>query len=278
MKQVTMGKTAVLVAALVVASAVFGQVSGRVYREWEVVFSPGPELLDLAIWVLGTILLVATVAGLFVALVRPFRVIILGLALSGVAMVLMMGMGILSPALGLVYVILGIGYARSVVGELNERLHFSVRPLREEQGTLILALVLLISASFALGYREDAMSGDFIVPPAYKKAVMEMIVPHLLFGIESQIGPGAGERATRQEEVKREMEGFWAEIEKMLQPYAEFVPVVLGLLALGAVKFVLGFLLWLPPLVLSVIFPLLKAAGVTQVVTETREMERLTLG
>ncbi|MBI5956609.1 MAG: hypothetical protein HY871_06365, partial [Chloroflexi bacterium] len=223
-------KIAIFVAILVVANALLGVVCGRAYRQYEALFFPGPELLNLAIWAFGTMALVAVAAGLLVALVRPFWVIIVSFVLSALAMILAWEMSIVSVALGLVYVVLAIVYARSIVGELNNRLNFSVHPIGEGQGVLLLALVLLVSISFALGYREDAMRRGFIVPPAYKQTVMAMIFPRLQALIESRSELRPEEKAVALEQARQGVEQFWAKIETMLQPYAQFIPVGLALL------------------------------------------------
>lgn len=277
MRPATIAKTGIFVGTLIVAGALLGVVCDRVYKQYEALFSPGPELLNLAIWVVGTIILVAIVAGLFVALVRPFWMIIVGFVLSALAMILAWEVSIGSLALGLVYVLLATVYGRSVVHELSNRLDFSMRPVKEGQGILLFALILLISISFALGYREDAMRRGFIVPPAYKQTVMQMITPLVQTSIESRDELRPEEKAAALEEARHRVEEFWTRIERTLQPYAQFVPVGLALILLGVLKTLLGLVSWVPLLVLSVIFPLLKLLGVTRVVTETREIRRLTL-
>ena len=277
MKYGTVVKTIILVAVLVITNALLGVVCGRVYRQYEGLFSPGPELLNLAIWVFGTIALVAVAAGLLVALVRPLWVIIVAFALSALAMVLAWEISIVSLVLSLFYLALAMIYARSVVSELNNRLNFSVRPIAEGQGIFLFALILLVSVSFALGYREDAIRRGFIVPPAYKQTVMEIVLPRLRAGIESRSELKPEERAAALEEAKQSIEKFWTESETMLQPYAQFIPVGLGLMLLWMLETVVGLVSWIPPLVLSGVFPLLKLLGVARVATEMREIKRLIL-
>ncbi len=277
MKLATIAKTGILVIILLVAGALLGVVCSRVYQQYQALFSPGSELLNLAIWVFGTTILVAIAAGLFVALVRPFWMIIVGFVLSALAMILAWEVSIGSLALGLVYVLLATVYGRSVVHELSNRLDFSVRSIKEGQGILLLALILLISISFALGYREDAMRRGFIVPPAYKQTVMEMITPRLQASIESRSELSPEEKTAALDEVRHGVEEFWTRTERTLQPYAQFVPVGLALILIWVLETLLSLVSWVPLLVLSVIFPLLKLLGVTRVVTETREIRRLTL-
>jgi len=277
MNQSTAVKTTILIAVLVITNALLGVVCGRVYRQYEALFSPGPELLNLAIWVFGTIALVVMAAGLLVALVRPFWVIIVAFVLSTLALILAWETSIVSVALGLVYLVLAIVYARSVITELNNRLNFSVRPIKEGQGTLLIALILLVSISFGLGYREDAIRRGFILPPKYKQIVEGIVSSRLQTQIESQSEIRPEEKAAALEKAEQEFEQSWVGMETMLQPYAQFIWLGLAFMVSGILNFLQSFVSWVPPLVLSGIFPLLKLLGVARIVTETREIKRLIL-
>ncbi|MBM3180413.1 MAG: hypothetical protein FJZ86_08665 [Chloroflexi bacterium] len=277
MKYATAVKTTILVAVLVITNALLGVVCGRVYRQYEALFSLGPELFNLAIWVLGTIALVAMAAGLVVALVRPFWVIIVAFVLSVVALILAFEISIVSLGLGLVYLLLAMVYARSVIGELNDRLNFSVRPIKEGQGGLVIALILLVSISFGLGYREDALRHGFIFPPAYTQIMKGIVFPRLQAQIESQSEMRPEEKAAALEKAEEEFEQSLLGMETMFQPYAPFIWVVLAFMVSGILKILQGFVSWVPPLVLSGIFPLLELLGMTRVVTEMREIKRLIL-
>jgi hypothetical protein len=275
-------KTAIFVFVLFITSIPFGAACGQVSRQYEALFFPALGLLILAIWVFGTMALVTMAAGLVAALVRPFWVIILAFALSALAMILAMllawKISIVPVILGLFYAVLAIAYARSVAGELNNRLDFSVHVIGEGQKTLLFALILAVSVSFALGYREDALRRGSIVPPVCKQAVMEMIIPRLQAQIESRSELRPEEKAAALEEAKQVIERFWANAETTLQPYAEFIPPGLALTLIFTLNTLLSFVSWIPLLVLSGIFPLLKLTRVTRVVVETREVKRLTLG
>jgi hypothetical protein len=269
-------KTAIFVFLLFIASIPFGAACGQIYHQYEALFFPKLELLILAIWVFGAMILVIVAAGLVAALVRPFWVIIAAFVLSALAMILAMiltwKISIAPVVLGLVYAVLAIAYARSVVHELNNRLNFSVHAIGERQRTLLFALILPVSISFALGYREDALRRGFIVPPVCKQAVMEMmIMPRLQAQIESR------SELRPEEKAEQVIERFWANTETTLQPYAQFIPAGLALMLIWTLQTLLSFISWVPPLVLSVIFPLLKLTRVTRVVVQTREVQRLTL-
>jgi hypothetical protein len=271
-------KMGVLVALLVAAHVALGVVSGRVYHEYEVLFSPGPELLGLAIGMLGAIVLVAAAAGLVVALVRPLWVIVAGFALSALAMVIALGPSVASVALGLVYLAAAAMYARSVVVELKDRLDFSVRPIGQGQGLLVLGLALLVGAGAALGYREDALHGGYIIPPAFKQTASGMWSPFVESQIESQPGMPPADRAAALAQARQMFEESWEELEGKVEPYGPVIWVGVAVMLTGTLNTLLSFVSWVPLLVLSGVFPLLKLLGVVQVVTETKEAKRLILG
>ena len=270
-------KTAILIVLLIVANAWFGLVSNQVYRDYEAVFSFGQPLFDLVVTLLGAIALVAIVNGLVAALVRPWWANAIGFGIAALAMMLVWGFRIEIIALGLIYFALTLLYARALVGELNNRINFSVRPIREEQGTLLFALVLLIGASAALGYRDDAAARGFVLPPAYKQAMRDMILPGLQAEIESERNMTPAQKAAALKEAQDGIDGMIGGLESALRSFAPIIPVILALMLIWALEGVLGFLAWIPPLILSGVFWLLNLLNVTHIVTENKPVQYVSL-
>ncbi|MBM3144377.1 MAG: hypothetical protein FJ010_05255 [Chloroflexi bacterium] len=277
MKPTVILKSAIIIAILVAGGAFFGVTCNQVSHQYAALFSPDSQLLGLALRVFGAILSVAFGAGLLVALVRPFWVAMLGFGLSALATILLWGINWITVIAGLFYCALAAIYTHSVIRELNDRLHFSLRPVAQEQKTLLFALVLLICVSFASGYWRDAKERNFILPPAYKQVVAQMMLPALKAQIESQPGLGLEEKASALAEARQGLGKFWTEFENSIRPYARYLPFVLGFLLFWLMETLLGFVSWIPYVILSLLFPLLAALGATHPVTETREMQRLTL-
>jgi len=67
-------------------------------------------------------------------------------------------------------------------------------------------------------------------------------------------------------------------VEEAIRPYEQWIPRILAISLFTSLVTITRFLSWIPILALRVIFPLLTALGVTKVVTQTREVKRLTLG
>jgi hypothetical protein len=227
--------------------------------------------------VFGSILLDALTGGLVAALVRPFWVIALGFFLSSLTMLLTWGINIYSTLASLIYFLVAIGFSNTVVDELKVRLNFSVKPIQQEQKFLLLGLTLMIGAGFALGYWEDARQSQAIIPPAYKQMVSDMIIPALATQIEKQTAVGPTEKAMALLQLQQGLDKFWAETERTIQPYAPYLPFVIGALSFWMLFTFLSLISWIPLLLSSGIIPLLKAIGVTHEVAETKEARRLVL-
>jgi len=259
------------------AHVLFGSTCNKVQSQYEALFTPGSASLSLAIWVFGSILLVALTGGLVAAHMRPFWVIALGSFLSSLAMLLTWGINIYSTLASLIYFLVAIGFSNTVVDELKVRLNFSVKPIQQEQKFLLLGLTLMIGAGFALGYWEDARQSQAIIPPAYKQMVSDMIIPALATQIEKQTAVGPTEKAMALLQLQQGLDKFWAETERTIQPYAPYLPLVIGALSFWMLFTFLSLISWIPLLLSSGIIPLLKAIGVTHEVAETKEARRLVL-
>lgn len=70
---------------------------------------------------------------------------------------------------------------------------------------------------------------------------------------------------------------LWVKVETLLEPYASYLPFIIGALLVWLLNTLLGLISWLPPRLLSRIIPLLKGIGVTHEVIETAEVRRLVL-
>jgi hypothetical protein len=277
MKASTVVKIVVFLLMLIGAHVLFGVACSKVQSQYDALFTQGKPLLNLALWVFGSILFLALTGGLVAALVRPFWVITLGYFLSALAMFLMWKIGIITAVASLIYFLIAIGFSITVVDEIKVRLSFSVRPIQQEQKFLLFGLVLMVGVSFALGYQEAARRSGELIPPAYKQKIMDPITRAVQEQLEKQSGLSLVEKAMALQQMQQGVEKFWAEADKILEPYASYLPLVIGALLVWLLETFLGLVSWIPPLLLSGFFPLLKAIGVTHEVAETKEARRLVL-
>ncbi|MBU2609868.1 MAG: hypothetical protein KJ606_02810 [Chloroflexi bacterium] len=284
MKASSVVKIAIFLLFLVGAHVLFGVACTKVQSQYGALFTPavrgftqGKPLLDLALWVFGSILFLALTGGLVVALVRPLWIISLGFFFSSLAMLLTWGINYISALASLIYFLIAIGFSNMVVDEIKVRLNFSVKPIQQEQKFLLLGLALMIAVSFALGYLEDARQSEAMIPPAYKQMVSDMVTPAMQAQIEKQTAIGLTEKAMALQQLQQGLEKFWVETERTIQPYAPYLPLAIGVLVFWLLETFLGLVSWIPPLLLSGFFPLLKAIGLTHEVAETKEVRRLAL-
>lgn len=272
-------KCAFLAALLIGAGYFWGTVCERIAQAYELILSP-PEsilsppkdLLDLLLQLLLALGAVAVAAGLAAALIRPVWVGIVAFALSGVAVLLGWQVTVGSGILVLVYLLAGSFYVIGVARELNERIRFSVRPVSEGQGILLMALALLVCGSLYFGYAEHIEREGFSIPDAYVEIIMGLVEKQ----IEARLPAEQRQEmvAGFREELQRAIDEF---IQRTVKPYERFIPLALAASLFTPLVTITRLLGWVPGLVLSILFPLLTALRVTKVVSETREVKRLVI-
>lgn len=267
-----------LAVLLIAASWFFGIWCGRFGQAYTLFFQPGKEILELGLWLLLAIVVVAVTAGLVAALVRPLWVALLAFALSALAMVLGWEVGIGPALLGLLYFLLCLPYARGVAKELNERLGFSVEPISRGLSLLFMVLALVACGSLYLGYAAHIEKEGFTLPPSFKEMMTKMSIIPMREAIEArtELTPQEKERALA--EMEEEFGEVWmGPLEEMIKPYERLIPVAVAISTFMTLQTILSLLSWIPGLILAMIFPLLQITGMTRVVKETREVERVTI-
>jgi hypothetical protein len=258
---------------LIGAGYFFGTICRQIGRSYDLLLSPSKELFVQFLWFLlaGGILLV--LAGLVAALLRPKRFGFLAFGLAGVAMLLGWEITLFSGFLILIFFVVGILYVVGVERELNERIKFSVKAIGEQQGLLFIALILLVSASFYPGLDANIKEEGFTIPETYS----ELFMGQLEKRIEEQVPPAERQEAVAElrAEFQHAMDEF---IENTVQPYEQFIP--LGIVAgiFMTLMTITRFLTWIPAILMTLIFTLLESAGVTKIVREEIEVQRLVLG
>lgn len=271
-------KMALFTVLLIAASWFFGIWCGRFGQAYTLFFQPGREILTLGLWLLLALVAVAVTAGLVAALLRPLWVALLAFALSALAMVLGWEVGI-GPALwGLLYFLLCLPYARGVTKELNERLGFSVEPVSRGLSLLFMVLALLACGSLYLGYAAHIEKEGFALPPTFKEMMTKMTIIPMRKTIEARTDLTPQEKERALAEMEEGFEEMWmGSLEEMIKPYERLIPVAMAIGTFMTLQTILSLLSWIPGLILAVIFPILQITGMTKVVRETREVERVVI-
>jgi hypothetical protein len=146
-----------------------------------------------------------------------------------------------------------------------------------EQRKLFLTFSLLLSLSFAWGYRQALEPGELEIPEKYRRAAEDLLLSRLVVQLNHQPGLSPIQRTIYLAEVHSSVDGMFNRIEASIQPYVQFIPVGLVLPLLLLLQSLLATLGWIPILFLEVLIPLLRAFKIAQVITETKEQRTLKL-
>ncbi len=263
-------KPAIFILLLIAASCFLGIICNQIGQLADTIFSPSMDTLYPFLWLLLALALVAITAGLVAALVRPLWMCFIAFALSSLALFFFWGINLISLALAVIYLLAGLLYSQGVAKGLNERINFSVHPIQDNQTILLTVLIIAACALFYAGYAAQIESEGFTTPPFVIDMVRGMA--------EGQI---EGSTDLTPQEKEQVMAGVSQEIKQQLEdriePYQQFVPIGVAIVLLSTLMTIIGFLLWLPTLILRGIFAILAACHVTKVVTETQEVKRVTI-
>ncbi|MBA7651159.1 hypothetical protein ES703_58974 [subsurface metagenome] len=264
-------KTAIFVVLLIAASCFLGNTCQRIGRLGVVIFSPSWDILYPFLWLLLALALVAITAGLVATLVRPLWMCFIAFALSSLAVLFFWGLNLVGIVLAVIYFLAGLFYSSGVAKGLDERINFSVHPIRDNQTILLIVLIIAASACFYSGCAEQIKNEGFTMPPFVINMVTEIA--------EGQIEGSMGLTPAEKEQAIAEFrEQFEQQMQGWIEPYQQFIPIGLAFTLLGFLMTTVTFFSWIPILLLRGIFAILTACHVTNVVTETKEIKRLTLG
>jgi hypothetical protein len=263
-------KTIVFAALLVAASAYVGNIGRQIGQLGDAALALSISTLYPLLWFLVALLFVAVAAGVVAALVRPLWICFVAFALASLALLLFWGLNLIALVLALLYLLAGVLYSRGVAKGLDERIRFSVRPIAENQTALAIVLVIAVCVLFYAGYAAEIEREGFKAPSFVMDIAMEVA--------ERQVGAIPDLTPEQQEQVIAEFEQlFEQQIEDALKPYQTLIPAAIAFILLGTLTTIVRLFSWFPSLILKGVFALLTASHVAGTVTETREVERLTI-
>ena len=197
----------------------------------------------------------------------------LAFALSGLAILLGWQITTNNIVLILVYVLIAFSYTGGVARELNQYIKFSVRPLRRGQGILLTALILVACGGLGLGSAAHIEREGFHIPKPYTEMLAEQV------GRLFEAHLPEEERQEVMANFRNEFHSTISEFsEHTADHYKQFIPVIIAAGSFIPLVVIARLIAWVPALVLSAIFPLLTALGMTKVISETRKVQRLIIG
>ena len=263
-------KSVIFIVLLIAASCFLGNICNQIGQLGDTIFSPSMDTLYPFLWLLLALALVAIAAGLVATLVRPLWMCFVAFALSSLAVLFIWGLNLIGIVLAVIYLLAGLLYCRGVAKGLNERINFSVGPIRDNQTILLIVLVIAACALFYSGYALQIESEGFTTPPF----VIDMVAGMAEGQIEGSPGLTPQEKEQAIAEFRQQFE---QQVEDWVKPYQQFIPIGVAIMLLGILMTVIELISWLPTLILRAIFAILAVCHVTSVVTETQEVKRLTI-
>jgi len=165
-------KTIIFVVLLVAASIYLGSTAHQIGQLGDAIFVFSMDTLYPFIWLLLALILVAISAGLVAALVRPLWICFIAFALASLAALFMWGLNMIGIVLAVLYLLAGLLYSRGVAKGLNERINFSVHPVKENQTILVIVLIIAACVLFYSGYAAQIEREGFTTPPFVINIVM----------------------------------------------------------------------------------------------------------
>jgi hypothetical protein len=259
-------------ALLVGASFFIGKACVRFDGAFPLLLSPSRELLDLLVWFLLAVCAVLISVELTAALVRPLQLGIGLFAVGALGMLLSCPISPILAFLSLVYLLGATLYAWRAAAELKNRIAFSVSALAEKQGILLAVLIFLASAHLYLGSVQYIRREGLSIPQGF----IEMYAGWMEGQVVEQVPAEEQEqaRAEFRREFQSQTEGMF---DRLVERYEPWIPLVVALGVFMTLQTVLGFLSWIPGLILSLVFALLAALKITTMVTQTSEVRRIRL-
>jgi hypothetical protein len=269
-------KEIIFLALLVICGGWTGYLCGRVAMQYRELFVPFSQALKSAAWVIASLILIEVMVGVASALLRPLRLLLFGHSLGAIAFLITWRDGWI-PFAGMLVYFGGMAlYSRILTLELERRLAFSLRPLIYEQRKIIITLSLLLSISFAWGYRLTAQD-QLVIPQGYKRAAEEMLLSSLESQVQNQPDLEPTERDIYLEQARKTLDDSWNRLESSVQPYVRFIPIGLILPLYLLLVGLLDSLAWVAYFLLWLAFSLLTRLGVAQTFAETSERKSLRL-
>ncbi|MGB3346150.1 MAG: hypothetical protein WBA71_02685 [Candidatus Humimicrobiia bacterium] len=264
-------KVSFFIILLIGAGYFFGTICKQFRQSYDLILSPSKELLILLLWFLLALFAVLVSSGLIAVLVRPIWTGIIAFALSGLAMLMGWDVTIGSCILVLIYILIAIFYTVSVAKEMTQRIKFSVSPISEGQAILTIALILLVCGNLYFGYSEYIKEEGFSIPEFYIEKLMEQM--------EKRVGEElpTSQRRLAIAELREELNKMINNFTERIKSYEKFIPIAISLGLFMPLVTITRLLFWIPTGILSIIFQMLKAMGITKIVSETKEVQRLVI-
>jgi len=214
--------------------------------------------------------------GVTAALVRPKWVAMIVYAVSAVLYVFFVGSSLAVWITAAVSAALLVSYFLAVVHLLGNQIKVSAHPLGEKKMLVCMLLAALISVAIAVGYANDSVRRNYVLPPEAKTAYSQYMMKLAKTQVDAQKAT-ARQKETALKTAEKNISDLANKAEETIKPVQKYVPVILGFFAFFLFQMVFIFIGIIAMPFVPLLFWILKITHFTHIVTEKCEVTRLTL-
>ncbi|MFC1523135.1 hypothetical protein ACFL6Y_12075 [Elusimicrobiota bacterium] len=254
------------------SSFYFGLTCFKISLAYSMLISPSMELLDLLISLLAGISAVVITAAFVAVLLKPAWAAMIAFACSGFALYAGWGMATGSNIMALAYVLATSLYALGVSKDMDERISFSTQSIGRGQHMLIIVVVAIACASVYLGTSGPAEKISGIIPRLFTNIAVDHAEKQVLSNLPTRQNKGMLDKF--RADISAMVEKTF---KNMIDPYKQYIGLALAVILFMPLLTICSLLAWVWVLIIKLIFILLKAVGVTELVAETKQVQRLVL-
>lgn len=214
--------------------------------------------------------------GVTAALVRPTWVAMVTYAVAAGLYIFFVGSGVVALVAAGVSVAILVSYLIAEVHLFGNQIKASTHPLGEKKMLICTLLAALISVSIAVGYMNDSVKRNYVLPPEAKTAYSQYMMKLATAQVDEQKAT-AKQKETALKAAEKNINDLAVKTEESIKPVQKYIPVILGFFAFFLFQMVLIFVGIFAMLFVPLLFWILKITHFTHIVTEKCEVTRLTL-
>lgn len=269
-------KTATCVTLFVASMTFFADACADLMMNYSLLFAPSvdatvPWVVQIGISAFAVML----TFGLVATLVRPIALGAATMFAGAVVYALILGGGLAAWCAAAAGALMLIALLMNVTKQMENQIKFTLHPVSDKEFLLSSILAVLVATSVGLGYVEDAARGGYVVPPRLTGAFESQMSASVGAFMQTELVPAAL-RGAAQEAAKEQVAVMARGFERLAEPFAAYVPYVLGALAYFTAQiafFIPGFV---ASLVIAPLVYFLKLIRFVHVSKESRIVTRLT--
>jgi hypothetical protein len=257
---------------LAVAGFFFGHVSLQCSQIFNLAVNSPRELIGISIMFFIALAILLVCAGLAVVLVRPLFAGILCFGVSAIAILLVWGFSTANLLFAGIYWLLSIFYYFDSLEEIEQRIHFSIKPLIDKQNVFLAGLLIILAVNVFRGADAYLVKNEFHVPKQFVQAISSQVIKNAKSQLPADTQVQSDKVLT--DEVSDKLSNV---VDDQIKPFKQYIPLILALGVFFLISTVARVLLWLPMVLVRTILSVLIWGGLVKVVNRQVEIERLTM-